>query len=95
MIGTNRVWMDPTKVEFMTTWPTLRSPYNIRMFLGLANFYQQFIKNFSQLAAPLTKLLKKENMVEKFNWNIEAQATFEQLKIAFIIVLILIHFDLE
>jgi len=39
VIGINGMWMDPTKVESVTAWPTPRSPHDIRMFLGLANFY--------------------------------------------------------
>jgi len=65
------------------------------MFLRLANFYQQFISNFSHLVAPLTKPLKKENVIKKFNWNKEAWAEFEQLKGAFTMAPILMHFNPE
>ena len=54
VIGINGVRMDPAKVESVMAWPTPRSPHDIRMFLGLAKFYQRFIKDFSQLAALLT-----------------------------------------
>jgi len=77
VIGINEVRMDPMKVESVTAWPTPRSPHDIRMFLRLANFYRRFIKDFSQLVAPLTRLLKKENMARKFSWNKEAQTAFE------------------
>ena len=95
VIGINGVQMDPTKVEAVTAWPTPRSPHDVRMFLGLANFYRRFIKDFSQLAAPLTRLLKKEHMARKFNWSREAKAAFEQLKTAFTTAPILMHFDPE
>jgi len=95
VIGINGVRMDPAKVESVTAWPTPRLPHDIRMFLGLANFYCRFIKNFSQLATPLTRLLKKENMAWKFSWNKEAQMAFEQLKTAFMTAPILMHFNLE
>jgi len=72
MLGINGIRMDPAKVESVMAWPTRRSPHDVQIFLGLVNFYRWFIKNFSQLAAPLTKLLKKENMLRKFNWNKEA-----------------------
>ena len=67
VIGINGVRMDSAKVKSVTAWPTPRSPHDIRMFLGLANFYRRFIKNISQMAAPLTRLLKKENMARKFS----------------------------
>ena len=95
VIGINGVRMDPKKVESVTAWPTPRSPHDIRMFLGLANFYRRFIKDFSQLAAPLTRLLKKESMARKFSWSKEAQTAFEQLKTAFTTAPILTHFDPE
>jgi hypothetical protein len=31
---------------------------DIQIFLGFANFYQYFIKNFSRIAVPLTSMLK-------------------------------------
>ena len=95
VIGTEGVRMDSAKVDSVIAWPTPRSPHDIRMFLGLANFYRQFIKNFSQLATPLTRLLKKENMARKFSWNKEAQAAFEGLKMAFTTAPILMHFNPE
>lgn len=95
VLGVNGVRMDPKKVESVTSWPTPRSPHDVRMFLGLANFYRRFIKGFSQLAAPLTRLLKKENMAKKFNWTQDAGAAFEQLKVAFTTAPILMHFDSE
>ena len=95
VIGINGVRMDPTKVEAVAAWPMPRSPHDVRMFLGLANFYPRFIKDFSQLAAPLNRLLKKEHMARKFNWSREAKAAFEQLKTAFTTAPILMHFDPE
>ena len=95
VIGPEGVRMDPAKVESVMAWPTPRSPHDIRMFQGLANFYRWFIKNFSQLAAPLTRLLKKENMTKKLSWNKEAQAVFEGLKTAFLMAFILMHFNPE
>ena len=42
----------------------------------LATFYRRFIKGFSTIAAPLTDCLKRES----FEWNVAAQASFENLK---------------
>ena len=95
VIGTEGVRMDPAKVDSVTAWPTPRLPHDIRMFLELANFYRRFIKNFSQLAAPLTRLLKNENMARKFSWNKEAQVAFEGLNTAFTTAPILMHFNPE
>ena len=49
----------------------------IRSFLGHIGFYWRFIKDFSKLARPLTKLLKKD---EPFVLSQECLATFNTLK---------------
>src|SRR5436309_14011105 len=73
IVGNNGVRMDPVKVESVTSWPTPKSPHDVRMFLELANFYRRFIRNFSELAKPLTRLLKKDNLARKFRWDDQAQ----------------------
>src|ERR1700731_1889760 len=59
LVGPNGVQMDPATGEAITTWPVPESVHDVRVFLGLANFYRRFIKNFSKLAAPMTALLRK------------------------------------
>jgi len=48
----------------------------VKSFLGFANFYWQFIKNFSHTARPLNELKGKK----KWNWTEEHQRVFEKLK---------------
>ena len=84
--------MDPVKVELITTWPVPKSVHDIRMFLGLANFYCRFIKGFSKIALPITKLLKKEN-APKFRWTTEGQNIFIKLRTAFTMAPVLQHFN--
>jgi len=40
VVGNDEVKMDPVKVESITSWPTPKSSHDVRMFLGLANFYR-------------------------------------------------------
>ena len=47
----------PEKVQAIQTWPTPRSPWALRGFLGLAGFYWRFIRGYVALATPFTKLL--------------------------------------
>jgi hypothetical protein len=49
----------------------------IQSFLGLAWHYHQFIKDFSKIAKPMTKLLEKN---KAFEWTAECQASFEELR---------------
>ena len=48
--------MDPAKIAAIREWEALKIVKGVRSFLGFANFYRRFIKNFAQLAAPLTRL---------------------------------------
>ena len=90
IVGPSGVKMDPSKVSAIITWPTPKSIHDIRVFLGLANFYRRFIKRFSRVALPITSLLKKDC---KFHWDSRAQLAFEALKKAFVSAPILRHFD--
>jgi len=47
VVGSQGVQMDPSKVAAITSWPVPKSVHDIRVFLGLANFYRRFIDNFS------------------------------------------------
>src|SRR5947209_45540 len=48
-----------------------------RSFLGLANYYQQFISNYATTAYPLTKLLRKRQL---FEWTDKQQESLDTLK---------------
>jgi len=90
LVGPTGVRMDPAKVEAITSWPAPESVHEVRVFLGLANFYRRFIKNFSKMATPMTALLKKNR---RFRWTQEAQSSFDELKLAFTTAPILRHFN--
>nr|GFC49509.1 putative reverse transcriptase domain-containing protein [Tanacetum cinerariifolium] len=71
------ITMDPTKVEAITKWPRPKTDTGIRSFLGPTDYYRRFVKGFSRLALPLTKLMRKG---EKFVWEEEQEKSFEELK---------------
>ena len=52
--------MDPEKVEAMMSWERPKSVFEIRSFLGLVGNYRRFIEDFYRLAAPMTRLTRKE-----------------------------------
>ena len=53
------------------------SPSEIRSFLGLTGYYRGFIRDFSKIVVPLTKLTRKD---VAFIWGPEQQASFETLR---------------
>ena len=50
---------DPRKIEAVKLFPQPKNMKNVRQFLGLSGYYHRFIKNFAQIAKPLTRLLQK------------------------------------
>ncbi|GKB84020.1 putative reverse transcriptase domain-containing protein [Tanacetum coccineum] len=64
VINSQGVHVDPTKVEAIKIWPTLKSPTEVRQFLGLAGYYWWFIEGFSLIVKPLTKLTQKYKTYE-------------------------------
>ena len=52
--------MDPQKVEGILNWKPPTSVTGVRSFLGLARYYRKFVEGFSKIAAPLTRLKRKE-----------------------------------
>ena len=47
VIGPNGIEMEKEKVDGVLSWPEPRNVKDIRKFLGLANYYRRFIKNFA------------------------------------------------
>ena len=57
VIGPERIKMKEEKIKGVLDWPTLKGVQN---FLGLANYYHQFIKDFVRIARPLHDMVKKD-----------------------------------
>jgi len=76
IIGKGQVRMDPAKVAAIAGWPIPKNKKEIQQFLGFANYYRRFIKDFSGITKPLTSLTGKE----QWAWNPEQQTAFEQIK---------------
>ena len=56
-----------SKILAIQNWPTPKTVKQVQSFLGFANFYRHFIKNFSKIALPLTTLTKKD--IKEFHRN--------------------------
>jgi hypothetical protein len=55
-----------------------RSVLALKSFKKLVYYYYKFIKNFVEIATPLTNLLKKSS--ETYEWDETCNETFETLK---------------
>ena len=77
VISTLGVSIDPKKVEVVMSRERPKSVFEICSFLGLAGYYKRFIKDFSWLVAPMTRLTLKE---VKFEWNDLCERVFQELK---------------
>ena len=65
--------IDPSKVEAVLNWEPPATITEVRSFLGLAGYYIRFVKHFSQIALPLTKLTRKN---ASFEWMPECEQSF-------------------
>jgi len=92
-VSTDGVTINEKKVESIKARKAPASVKDIQMFIGFANFYCRFIKNFSAIGTPITNLLKVDP--KKFSWGKQQQETFEDLKRHFISAPILCHFNLD
>lgn len=65
------------KLEAIHNWPLPKTVTEIQSFLGLANYYRRFIRDFAKIAKPLTELTHKDRT---FEMSEEAINAFETLK---------------
>lgn len=90
IIFPGKVSMDPVKVSPVKQWPQPETRKQMQWFLGFTNFYCSFIRNYSQIAAPLTVLT---STTRAFVWTPEASSAFLDLKKRFTEAPILIQPD--
>ena len=92
IIGEDRVRMEKKKVQGVIEQPVLRNIKDMQKFLGLANYYRQFVKDFARVAKPLHKMMRKEM---KWSWGERQQKAFEKLKERFTMEPVLVIPDLD
>jgi len=66
VIEPNGIEIEKEKVEGVLSWPEPKNVKDVRKFLGLANYYRRFIKDFARVARPMNMLTRKD---EKWQWE--------------------------
>jgi len=92
VMGAEGIKMQEEKVAEILEWPRPKMVKEVQKFLGLANYYRQFIKDFAELAKLLYKLVRKD---EKWNWEEEQEVAFKELKRIFTTRPVLVVPDLD
>lgn len=81
------ICMDPEKVMVVRDWPTPSTHEQLQQFLGFANFYRKFIRNFSSVASPFHILTSSK---ARFAWSRQAEEAIQTLKEKFTLAPVLI-----
>ena len=92
VIGLEGIKMEKEKVKEVLEWPTLKCIKDIQKFLGLANYYRQFIEGFATLARLLHDVVKKD---KKWDWMERQEKAFKELKEQFTKELVLAAPDID
>ncbi|KAL0539398.1 hypothetical protein IC582_023610 [Cucumis melo] len=76
-LDTEGVFVDPAKIEAVTSWPRPSIVSEIRSFLSLTGYNRRFVEDFSRITSPLTQLTRKGT---PFVWNPACESSFQELK---------------
>ena len=77
VIGLERIKMEEEKVKGVLEWPMPKYVKDVQKFLGLANYYRQFIEGFVSIARSLHDMVKKD---KKWDWMEKQEKVFKELK---------------
>lgn len=67
--------MDPEKIAAIANWPSSKILFEVRSFHGMVSFYQKFIRNFSEICAPMLDTIKKAS--QPFQWTDATERSFQ------------------
>ena len=81
VINAKGIQTDPEKTSKIKEWPIPQSNKELHSFMGLANYYRSFIKDYANVVNPLEKLLNKtKEKSSKWVWEEDHNIAFETIK---------------
>jgi transposase InsO family protein len=92
IVTTEGIEVDPEKTAVIAKWERPLTVKGVQSFLGFCNFYRRFIKDYSRIAKPLTRLTRAD---VSFQWDVNCQTAFDELKRRLISAPILRHYRPE
>ena len=92
VIKRGQVETDPRKIEAVRDWAVPSSRNQLQRFLGFANYYRRFVKNYSMIVNPLTRLTSPK---EPYVWSEETERAFSEIKTALTTAPVLVHPDIN
>lgn len=78
-INANGIYPGQAKVDAVQTFHAPGTVTQIKQFLGIVNYYRQWIKSCAEIQAPLNNLTRKEI---PFSWTPACEEAFRRLKAA-------------
>lgn len=83
--------IDLRMIKVVVEWPIPKDYNEVKIFLGLANYYKIFVKGFSKIIAPMTNLLVgKSNVID---WTFKCDLSSQTLKSVLIQTFVLTIMD--
>ena len=77
VINSGEIRPDPEKTKLIETYPVPKNIKDVRSFVSLASYYCKFVRNFAQIAKPLTCMLEKG---KEFHWTLDCQHAVDNLR---------------
>ena len=77
IVSKNAIKMDTAKISAVQEMKQPKTVKQLQQFLGLTNYYRKFVRNFSEIAAPLYNLLKADT---RWRWDLLHDNAFHKLK---------------
>jgi hypothetical protein len=80
VIAIDRIRLNPKLIQSIQSFPQPTTLKEMQSFLGLANYYRKFIKEFSGITVPLTNALQKASQTRPIIWDSAMLEAFQRLK---------------